>query len=152
MAGPAPRARVIAIRVGGSLILLCAIWFWPVAPHVSPSFNCAGATLPTELTICADPQLAGIDIDAAAYFQDNVQAAKGFGDSAASARLRASKAAFLTARDRCGSEKWCIEREYAKWDHAVQTIGGAAHPLNDPGSPRRRPTRYLGAYLLGLHG
>ena len=151
MARVTSRTRVFAVRIGGLLLVWVAVWFWPLGKrHISPSYDCARATLPTQVAICNDPQLATRDLDAAEYFQDNLQAAIGFGDKDAAARLLASKATFLTARDRCGSTKWCIARAYSNWDTEVQAIGGAPHRITFGAAALPRPTGDVGSYLLGL--
>jgi hypothetical protein len=76
----------------------------PVAPsnplsNVRPSFNCAVATRPDELTICSDPELAEIDQKVAQRFRN----------------LRSNRKAIQVARTalpqrgKCGSDARCIK-------------------------------------------
>lgn len=90
-----------------------------------PSFDCAAATLPAEKTICADPQLAAADIDEAQYYQDNLQTAGNFGDTAKVGTLKQDERHFVAQRNQCGSAAWCIQRVYADWDRQLENVGGA---------------------------
>ncbi len=78
-------------------------------PGVSPSFDCAAASTPTETAICQDPALARSDRDLSAKFGI---ALRGRTD-ASKKELRAQQKVWLAARDACGAERTCISDEYS---------------------------------------
>jgi uncharacterized protein len=139
----------ILLRVGGAIILLCAVWFWPVGTiPVRPSFDCATAALPTEKTICADPQLAAVDTEVAQYYQDNLLTASNFSDTAKIATLKHDQQQFVEQRDRCGAASWCIQRSYASWDQQLEDVGGAPRRITSARNAFPQPRTYVGALLL----
>lgn len=141
--------RVLLLRGGAAVVAIITIWFWPLggAPRVAPSFDCAKATIPAEKAICADPALSKIDADFAAYYQDNLQTAAGFGDTANVETLKKDEQAFIETRNHCGAAKWCIERAYGERDLKLEQLGGAPKRPT-PRGVSRRPANFLGAYLL----
>jgi len=80
----------------------------------APSFDCAKASSPDEKAICADPELAAIDVLITAAFKD-FKPAYG-GDKKAIGR------ALLADRKQCGAERACIA---AAESSALQTYGYA---------------------------
>jgi uncharacterized protein len=144
------RARWRSVTWRGCLLIvfLTAIWHWPVGAQyveVAPSFDCARASLPTERTICTDPALARIDAEFAVYYQDNLEVAATFRATAMGQTLRRAERDFLGARNRCGSRKWCIEREYLYQDLRIADMSGEPHR---PRAPMRiYVNHYVGAYI-----
>jgi hypothetical protein len=125
-----------------------AIWFWPVGSQyvvIPPSFSCTTATLATERTICADPLLEKIDADFTAYYWDNLSAAKLFQATVIESELKKSEADFITARNRCGRSRWCIERQYLYQDIRISDLSGEPHRTTVP--LRIYLNHYLGAYF-----
>lgn len=157
---PADLVFHTAIRIGAIVFLGVAIWFWPVGPpeiEVPPSFDCGKAALPTEKAICTDPSLAQIDAEFAVYYQDNLQVAVNFGYAQIVDTLEKGKLAFLGARDRCGTDKWCIEGAYRRWDGRLADLVGEPHRGTLPPKAPKPYTRYLGAHLIArttamMHG
>jgi hypothetical protein len=146
---PPARFAELLFRASVMISVALAVWFWPLnGPHVSPSFDCTKAHLATEKTICRDPQLAQIDADAAAYYQDSLAVVVAFGYRALAASLQRNEQRFLEARNRCGTGKWCIERAYANLDRELTDAVGQPHP-----EPLRAGsahlTEYVGADVLG---
>ena len=80
----------------------------------APSFDCAKASLPDEKAICADPELAAIDVLITAAFKD-FEPAYG-GDKKAIGR------ALLADRKQCGADRACIA---SAENNALQTYGTA---------------------------
>ena len=145
------RRSALLFRGGGVTVALVAIWFWPLgAPHVTPSFDCARAALPTERAICADPALSKIDADLAVLYQENIQTAAGFNDLADVEKLKSDERDFLQTRNRCGTAKWCIERVYAKRDLQLEELGGAPEQAASLRGDSRHPVDYLGGRILRL--
>lgn len=108
------RRDAIVFRAGGVVVVALAIWFWPrgPGPHVPPSFDCTKALLPTEQTICTDAQLAQIDKDYAAYYQENLEVVSIAGDTEKLAVVIKGQQDFLAARNRCATNRYCIMGSY----------------------------------------
>ena len=99
-----------ATIAGAALACLAGV---AAATPDGPSFDCAKAALPTEKTICADPQLSAIDrLIADAY--KNFEPAYG-GDKKTIAR------GLVADRNACGSDTICIA---AVLNNALETYGG----------------------------
>lgn len=145
------RRSALLFRGGGVAVALAAIWFWPLgAAHVTPSFDCAKAALPTEKAICADPALSKIDAEFATLYQENLQTAAGFNDLGDVRKLEKDERDFIETRDRCGAAKWCIERVYGKRDLQLEELGGAPEQAASSRADSRRPADYLGGRILRL--
>jgi uncharacterized protein len=73
-----------------------------------PSFNCGHARTRTERMVCGSPSLAAQDREMASlYYALMAQA-----DGATRGHLRRSRDAFLSRRERCGSES-CVSAAYS---------------------------------------
>lgn len=126
------RRDAIVFRIGGVIVLALAVWFWPrgPGPHVAPSFDCTKATLPTERTICTDAQLGQIDKDFAAYYRENVEVVSIAGDTDKLAVVKKGQQDFLNARNRCGTNRYCIMAAYGTWNRALtQLVGVPGHGM-----------------------
>jgi uncharacterized protein len=126
------RRDAIVFRVGAVVVVALAAWFWPrgPGPHVAPSFNCAAATLPTEKTICTDPQLAQIDKDYDAYYQENLEVVSIAGDTEKLAIVIKGQQDFLAARNRCATNRYCIMGSYGVRNRELtQLVGVPGHGM-----------------------
>ncbi len=126
------RRDAIAFRAGGVIVVAAAIWFWPrgPGPHVAPSFDCTKAALPAEKTICTDPQLAQIDKDFAAYYEENLQVVSIAGDTEKMSVLTKGQQDFLQARSRCGTNRYCIMATYGTRNRELtQLVGVPGHGM-----------------------
>jgi uncharacterized protein len=74
---------------------------------VRPSFNCRNARTRSEITVCGDAGLAGLDRQMAGHFNN----AMGQGTPAQRELLQRTRARFLAYRDRCGTAA-CIAEAY----------------------------------------
>jgi uncharacterized protein len=118
----------IAIRFAFVITVSLVIWRWPKAVHVSPSFDCAKATIPTEQVICRDPDLAKVDADFAVYYADNLATVAIDGDRATLDSLVAGQRNFLIARNRCGSNKLCVMQVYGDREKQLRGLVGLPAP------------------------
>jgi uncharacterized protein len=120
------RRDAIVFRTGGAIVVAAAIWFWPRGPlpHVAPSFDCHQALLPAEETICTDPQLAQIDKDFAAYYQENLEVVSIAGDTEKLNVILKGEQDFLNARNRCGTNRWCIMGTYGTRNRQLTELVG----------------------------
>lgn len=144
-----------ALRLGVWILRTCLLslflltgWFWPVGDQyvgVPPSFACTTAIPLAEKTICADPLLEKVDVDHAVYFQDNLEAAVNFQANAIEHELKKSEAGFIASRDRCGSNRWCIEEQYRSQDMRIADMSGEPHRVTAP--VKVYLDHYVGAYL-----
>lgn len=73
-----------------------------------PSFNCAYASLPTEITICRSPVLSNLDVQMAGRYFSLVNRAP----YRLARKIRIQQTAWLRARNACGYRVRCIERRY----------------------------------------
>ncbi len=73
------------------------------AAAAGPSFDCARAQSAAEVAICADPDLAALDLALAEAFAGALAAAKGLdaGATDAERRLRAEQRGWIRGRDEC---------------------------------------------------
>lgn len=78
-----------------------------IARTYHPGFDCAKARAPTELTICADPLLSALDSDVAAQYHALAQQA----DPSQKGDLLSSQREYLAARNVCGGDRACLERQ-----------------------------------------
>lgn len=118
----------IAIRVAFVITVTLVIWRWPKAVHVSPSFDCAKATIPTERVICGDPDLAKIDADFAIYYADNLATVAINSDRATLNALIAGQRDFMTARNGCGKNKLCVLQVYGDREKQLRKLVGLPAP------------------------
>ncbi len=118
----------IAIRVAFVITVSLVIWRWPKAVHVSPSFDCAKATIATEKTICGDPDLAKVDASFAIYYADNLATAAINGDRAALDALVAGQRDFMIARNRCGRNRLCVMQVYGDREQQLRKLSGLPSP------------------------
>jgi hypothetical protein len=142
------RWRFRVLRVCLLSLFLTATWFWPIGSQyveIPPSFPCKTATEVTEKAICADPLLEKVDADFAVYYQDNLAAAALFRATAIESQLKKSESDFIVARNRCGRNRWCIERQYLYQDVRISDMSGEPHRTTVP--LRVYLDHYLGAYL-----
>jgi uncharacterized protein len=111
-------------RTIGLAVLLAAGLALPAAVaaggSAAPSFDCSKASLPDEKAICADPELAAIDVLIAQAFKD-FEPAYG-GDKKAIAR------ALIADRNRCKDDRACIA---VVLDNALQTVGAVPSWVED---------------------
>jgi uncharacterized protein len=114
----------IAIRVAFVIAVSVGIWRWPHAVQVPASFDCTKARLPTEKTICADPDLAKVDADFAIYYADNLAAVAIAGNRAILDTLITGERDFLEARNQCGTSKLCIRQMYDNRDQQLVELVG----------------------------
>lgn len=144
------RWRLLALRSCLAALFLTGAWFWPIGyqyVEVPPSFDCHKATALTEKTICADPLLEKVDADFAVYYQDNLSAAVTFSATAIEKELKDSEHAFIQARNRCGRNKWCIERQYLYQDGRIADMAGEPPRVTYP--LQVRLMHYVGGYIKG---
>lgn len=73
-----------------------------------PSFDCAKAGTATEFAICANPEIARMDLVMARRYVS----LRGSLDTNGAANLRSSQRAWLTNRNRCGSDTNCLALLY----------------------------------------
>jgi uncharacterized protein len=94
---------------------------------VAPSFSCSAASLPAEVTICGDAELAGLDDQLASQFSGLLAARP----AAAAAAIRAEQARWMQRRDACGSNKECIADSYrGRLQQLTQlSVDGGAAPV-----------------------
>ena len=98
----------------------------PVQAAARPSFNCRMARTRGEVAVCGDPELAALDRQMAAQYEQAVAAA----DPQRRQWLRTTRNAFLRYRDGCGSTA-CIAESYR----------GRMREIDDIMSARWRPGR-----------
>ena len=94
-------------RTATCLLLLLAAGS-ALAAEVTPSFNCAKATLPAEQVICRSGDLALYDRNLAYVYRKSLAAAAG----AARADLQRGQQAWLRQRNACGADTDCLLSEY----------------------------------------
>jgi len=121
----------IAIRIAFVIGLCAAVWLWPKTVHVSPSFDCTKATLPTEELICGNPALAKIDADYAIYYADNLATVAAVSDRTTLEALITGQRDFVTARDRCGRNEFCVMQAYGNRERQVLGLVGGPPPPAD---------------------
>ena len=127
----APRRIDIAIRIAFVIVLFAVVGFWPKTIHVSPSFDCTKATLPTEKLICGDSDLAKLDSDFAIYYADNLATVAIAGDKATLAALITGQRSFMNTRNRCGSNKFCVMQAYGNRERQLRELLGSPPPPAD---------------------
>lgn len=76
--------------------------------HAGPSFDCAAARSPSELTICRHAALGDLDRALAAAYHRKSAAL----DSQRARQLRGAQKAWLAYRDTCLADRACLERRY----------------------------------------
>jgi uncharacterized protein YecT (DUF1311 family) len=79
----------------------------PPTGAARPSFNCRHGRTSTEKMVCASPNLASADRQMASIYYAEMARA----DAATRSHLRRSRDAFLSRRERCGSEA-CVSAAY----------------------------------------
>jgi len=77
-------------------------------PAISPSFNCAAVSAPTEVAICNDASLAELDNQLARQFSTKLMATP----AASTNAFRMEQARWLQSRDACGADPDCIATSY----------------------------------------
>jgi uncharacterized protein len=80
----------------------------------NPSFNCAAASLPSELTICGDPDLSDLDSQLGHQFLAFI----GSRPAGAAGAIRTAQQRWLQGRNGCGSDKECLTNSY--WARLVE--------------------------------
>ena len=78
------------------------------APQARPSFDCAKHSLPAELAVCADVELARLDVEIDAQYRRTSKGLSGLRKRA----LIVDQRQWLGARDTCGSDKRCLSLQY----------------------------------------
>ena len=115
----------IAIRSAFAVTVCAVVWLWPKTVHVSPSFDCTKATVPTEKLICKDPELAKIDADFAVYYADNLATVAIVGDRTTLDTLITGQRDFVSVRNRCGQNKFCIMQVYGAREGRLRALVGS---------------------------
>jgi uncharacterized protein len=124
-----PTRRIdIAIRIAFVIVVCAGVRLWPKTVHVSPSFDCTKAALPTEREICGDSDLAKIDADFAIYYADNLAAAAIAGDRANLNTLIRGERDFLNLRNQCGKNKFCVVQVYGNRERQLGDLVGLPPP------------------------
>ena len=77
--------------------------------HNGPSFNCQGARISTEYSICASRRLSRLD-RRLAYWYGRAKERAGYFDQ--TDWLRHGQRNWLRQRNTCGSSRFCIARKY----------------------------------------
>jgi len=77
--------------------------------RAQPSFDCAKASNAVERAICADPNLAALDVEMAALYAAARSAAQG----SAAEKLVAGQRAWMKRRSRCGGNGACLAAQIA---------------------------------------
>jgi uncharacterized protein len=80
------------------------------ASSAQPSFDCAKASNAVERAICADPNLAALDVEMAAAYS----AARAAVDGTAAEKLVAAQRAWMKRRGRCGGNAACLAAQISK--------------------------------------
>ena len=80
------------------------------ASSAQPSFDCAKASNAVERAICADPNLAALDVEMAAVYS----AARAAVEGAAAEKLVAAQRAWMKRRGRCGGDAACLAAQISK--------------------------------------
>lgn len=110
----------ISITIGlGTAALVAAVigqWTSPAAA-AGPSFSCTGNLLPTERTICANSNLAALDVALASLYQNVYNKTSG----AARDKLVAAEKAWIATRNSCSTNVTCITNVYRQ---RIAQLGG----------------------------
>ena len=96
--------RRLAILLAGTIIGMAAL---PSAGDAA-SFNCAKATLPDEIAVCANPDLNDADVEMATRYSMLLQL-MAMGSAGA---MRDGQKAWLAWRKACGSDVACLRNAY----------------------------------------
>lgn len=88
---------------------------------VTPSFDCSKASSPTEKLICSDKDLAAQDRKLSEIYQKAIQR---WTDDGVAAQQRTNQRNWITARNRCGSARDCVESSYKRRVAEVQIQSG----------------------------
>ena len=127
-----PTKRIdIAIRIAFVMGVCAAVWLWPKTVHVSPSFDCTKAMLPTEQLICGNPALSKIDADFAIYYADNLATVAIAGDRTTLDALVIGQRDFMSVRDRCDRNEFCVMLAYGNRERQVRGLVGGPPPPAD---------------------
>lgn len=91
----------LAISASFGLLLLCA-----GSSSAQPSFDCGKASNAVERAICADPELAALDVEMSAIYAQKRATVNG----RAAEELVAGQRAWMRLRGRCGGDAACLAR------------------------------------------
>ncbi len=103
------KQRLTALGMVGALSTTMSALMVAATPAAAQSFDCSGAALSSEKTICANDRLGALDERMERLYASLMQS---FDRNAQRAGLRAYQIRFLATRDRCGRDVSCIKGAY----------------------------------------
>jgi uncharacterized protein len=100
--------RLVAILIRVLAIAVC----FPAGLSLAASFNCSQTALTTvELTICGDEALSQVDSDVASFYK-KAREINNHVKLTYEVNLPASQREWLSERNRCGSDRDCLLKQY----------------------------------------